>query len=319
MKHLVAKEHHSHLKKRALLELFGLAVLIWISIDQRELLTTTIQSIRESDVLFLLLLFSLHWLMLPLTPISYRLLSDRKIPLATTCLAQLAAAGPGRIIPGGLGHISIASVHLKRVGIKIQKAIVITVANNVIGLMVNSVIVLIAVLFHPTLLGTITGNVSPQNIILLAVAILTFFALLQWLSHIRKTRKTVSRVNREWKHLFSHLMHNPHNLVIVILIAGIITTGHMAMLLLAGEALSVHIAPSDAFIALGTGVLLGGAVPTPGGLGAVEAGTTSALIVLGYDPAQAVSIAILFRTATYWQPLIPGTISYLYLRERKLL
>ena len=319
MKHLISKEHHPHLKKRAMLEMVGFGILLWLSIDQRELIGEAITAIRGGDALFIFLLFSTYWLLLPLTSISYRMLSEKKILLATTSLAQLAASGPGRIIPGGLGHISIAAVHLNKTGCKLSRSVIIAVANNVIGLIINSLIIGVAILVHPTLLDTISNNISVESVIVIAVSILTVFTLVQWLAHIHGTRKTVERVNKEWKNLFAHLLSNPHRLLIVVIVAAVITTGHMAMLLLSGEALSIHIAPSDAFIALGVGVLFGGAVPTPGGLGAVEAGTITALIVLGYDSTEAVSVALLFRAATYWQPLIPGVLSYLYLREKKLL
>lgn len=290
-----------------------------LSIGQRELISTAFTAIRESDVLYLMILFLMYWILLPLTSISYRMLSEKPISIKRTALAQLAGAGPGRIIPGGLGHISIAAMHLSKTGCTLRRAIVITIANNVIGLAVNTIIVFSAVLLHPTLLETITDNISTQSLVLIAVAVLSIFTLGQWLSHLRGTRKTIRKVNKEWKRLVSHLIKNPHRLLMVAFIAAIISSGHMTMLLLSGEALSVHIVPSDAFIALGVGVLMGGAVPTPGGLGAVEAGTSTALIVLGYDSAEAISVALLFRTATYWMPLIPGMISYLYLRERKLL
>ena len=319
MKHLISKEHRPHLKKRAVLEFLGLLVLVAISYNQRALIATAMTDIRNSDALFLFMLFGVYWLLLPLTAISYRLLSYKKIRIITTMLSQLAAAGPGRIIPGGLGHISIGAIHLHKVGLKMQRAILIPVANNIIGLIVNAVMVVFAVIYHPTLLDTILQSFTTQVLIVTAILIIASVTLLQWLSHARSTRNTLHKINTQWKHLFNHLRRNPRRLFYVFLISATITLGHTLMLRLAGEALSVHISLYDALIALSVGVLLGSAVPTPGGLGAVEAGTTSALIILGYDPAEATSTALLFRTATYWQPLLPGVLSYLYLRERKLL
>jgi len=319
MKHLIAKEHHPHLKKRAVLEIVGFLALVGISIHQRELISTAFTDIRNGDILYLVLLLSLYWLMVPLTPISYRLLAYRKISIPTTILAQLAGAGPGRIIPGGLGHISIGAMHLHKCGLNMQRAVLVPITNNLIGLTVNLIIAVIAIAYHPTLLDTIKDNLSTQTVVILIILIVAGLTLFQWLSHARKTRKALRRVNKQWKHLVAHLKKHPGRLIYLVIIAVTITLGHSLILKLAGQALSIDIAFSDAIIALSAGVIIGGAVPTPGGLGAVEAGTTSALIVMGYDPAQATSAALLFRTATYWQPLLPGLLSYLYLRERKLL
>ncbi len=319
MKHLIAKEHHPHLKKRAFLELFGFVTLFLLSISQKELIVTALNDIRNSDLLYLLLLMAMYWFLLPLTTISYRLLAYRKVPLGTTILSQLAGAGPGRIIPGGLGHMSIGAVHLHKIGLNLQKVIVVTVANNIIGLITNLVIVIIAVFYHPDLVSKIIDGINIQSIIAFTAIVIAGISLFQWLSHIRKTRTTIKKLNRHWKNLFAMLLKKPQKIIGLFGIAILITLGHSSMLILSGEALGVHVNLVDAIIALSAGVLIGGAVPTPGGFGAVEAGTISALILLGYSNTEATSVALLFRTATYWQPLLPGIVAYLYLREKKLL
>jgi undecaprenyl-diphosphatase len=51
---------------------------------------------------------------------------------------------------------------------------------------------------------------------------------------------------------------------------------------------------------------VGSAVPTPGGVGGVEAALTAVLIGFGVDSATAAAIVLFFRTITYWLPTIPG-------------
>jgi uncharacterized protein (TIRG00374 family) len=319
MKHLVSKEHHPHLRRRAILEAVGLIALIGISIQQRSLIATALKDIRSSDVLFLGVLLSLYWLLLPLTSLSYRLLARRRISIRTSLLAQLAAAGPGRIIPGGLGHISIGAMHLHHIGISMQRAVAITITNNLIGLFTNMGIVIVAIVVHPNLLDTIVEQLSVATLTLIFLAILILTSLFLWLSHLQQTRGTVRRFMRQSKKVIGSLVREPSRGMQLIVIASVITLGHASMLVVAGNALNISISLSDAIIALSAGVFIGGAVPTPGGIGAVEAGTISGLVLLGYNPSDAASAALLFRVATYWQPLVPGIVSYLYLRERKLL
>lgn len=316
MKHLIAKEHHRHLKKRAAVELVGLIVLIAISISQRSVIDDSLHAIASSDALSLLLLIACYWLLLPLTAISYQMLTTRRIRLGSTALAQLAAAGPGRIIPGGLGHLSIAAAHLSREGVTLRKAVVISVANNLFGLATNGVIVVLAVLIKPKIWRTVTENISTVSVLLICIVLLAIAVIFIWLSHAHSTRNTIRKVHNEWIKLAIFISKRPQRLLAVILIAVIILFGHIAMLLLAGTAVSVTITITDALLALSVGVLLGGAIPTPGGIGAVEAGTSTSLVILGYSPEQAVSTALLFRAITYWMPLIPGTFAYIYLRRR---
>jgi glycosyltransferase 2 family protein len=54
------------------------------------------------------------------------------------------------------------------------------------------------------------------------------------------------------------------------------------------------------------GNTIGSAVPTPGGVGGVEAALTAALLSVNVDPATAAAIVLLFRLFTFWLPTIPG-------------
>ncbi len=51
---------------------------------------------------------------------------------------------------------------------------------------------------------------------------------------------------------------------------------------------------------------VGAAVPTPGGVGGIEAALTAALISAGVDPATAGAIVLVFRLFTFWFPTLPG-------------
>jgi len=57
-------------------------------------------------------------------------------------------------------------------------------------------------------------------------------------------------------------------------------------------------------------------VPTPGGLGAVEAALTAGLTATGLPGAVAVSSVLLFRLLTFWFPVPVGWVALSYL-ERK--
>ena len=66
-----------------------------------------------------------------------------------------------------------------------------------------------------------------------------------------------------------------------------------------------------------TGAALGSAVPTPGGLGAVEAALSAALTAAGLPGATAVSAVLLFRTLTFWLPVPAGWGAFNYLERHQ--
>ncbi|WP_254666340.1 lysylphosphatidylglycerol synthase transmembrane domain-containing protein [Humibacillus sp. DSM 29435] len=57
------------------------------------------------------------------------------------------------------------------------------------------------------------------------------------------------------------------------------------------------------------GAIIGSAVPTPGGLGGIEAALTYGLTTIGVDAATAFSSVLLYRLATYWLPIPFGWFS----------
>jgi glycosyltransferase 2 family protein len=66
-----------------------------------------------------------------------------------------------------------------------------------------------------------------------------------------------------------------------------------------------------------TGSALGSIIPTPGGLGAVEAALTAGLTAAGVPGAVAVSAVLLFRLLTFWLPVPAGYAALNYLERQQ--
>jgi uncharacterized membrane protein YbhN (UPF0104 family) len=66
-----------------------------------------------------------------------------------------------------------------------------------------------------------------------------------------------------------------------------------------------------------TGAALGSAVPTPGGLGAVEAALSAGLTAAGLPGTISVSAVLLFRTITFWLPVPVGWGAFNYLERHE--
>ena len=68
-----------------------------------------------------------------------------------------------------------------------------------------------------------------------------------------------------------------------------------------------------------TGSAIGSAVPTPGGIGAVEAALSAGLTAAGLHGTVAFSAVLLFRTVTFWLPVPLGWGALNYLQHRDVL
>jgi uncharacterized protein (TIRG00374 family) len=108
-------------------------------------------------------------------------------------------------------------------------------------------------------------------------------------------------------------------LAISLIANALITLLHVSMIIGAVWAVGGSIGPLSAHIALTAGVGIGAIIPTPGGVGGVETVLAASLAASGVPPEQAVAASILYRLATFWQPVLPGLIAYGYLRSRRKL
>jgi len=59
--------------------------------------------------------------------------------------------------------------------------------------------------------------------------------------------------------------------------------------------------------------------PTPGGLGAVESSLIIGLTSIGVYTSNAIAGVLVFRLLSFWLPIIPGYISYNYMRIKKII
>ncbi|HJY57893.1 MAG TPA: YbhN family protein, partial [Streptosporangiaceae bacterium] len=64
-----------------------------------------------------------------------------------------------------------------------------------------------------------------------------------------------------------------------------------------------------------TGSALGSIIPTPGGIGAVEAALTAGLVATGLHGTEAASAVLLFRLLTFWLPVPFGWAALNYLER----
>jgi undecaprenyl-diphosphatase len=85
---------------------------------------------------------------------------------------------------------------------------------------------------------------------------------------------------------------------------------------LAARSFGVWLELPQLFLVYTGGVLLGAAVPTPGGLAGVEAGLVGGFMAYGVGSTTAIAIALAFRLATYWLPILPGLTAFAIYRRR---
>jgi uncharacterized protein (TIRG00374 family) len=89
-----------------------------------------------------------------------------------------------------------------------------------------------------------------------------------------------------------------------------------ACLLCALRATGSHPRPSLVLLAYSAAGILALIPITPGGLGIVEASLSGLLILAGVPGGQALVATLAYRLASYWLPLLAGSLAYILFRRR---
>jgi uncharacterized membrane protein YbhN (UPF0104 family) len=143
----------------------------------------------------------------------------------------------------------------------------------------------------------------------LPIVVLLFFALLA-VPRARRliTDRVLPRIKTVVPQVLSVLQH-PRKLAQLLVGALVLDVCFVAALVCATRAFGVTQPVAAIAVVYFAGAIIGSAVPTPGGLGGIEAAMSAGLIAIGVDGGTAVSSVLLYRLATYWLPIPFGWYS----------
>jgi glycosyltransferase 2 family protein len=118
----------------------------------------------------------------------------------------------------------------------------------------------------------------------------------------------VPNLAKAWDELRA-LASDPTKLVLLFGGAGLAKLATIVAFVLSARSFGVDESFARMALLYMTANTVASAAPTPGGVGAIEAALVAVLTGIGVDPAEALSIVVLFRLLTYWLPVLPSWIA----------
>lgn len=243
----------------------------------------------------------------------YKILALRKLFFIPTLIVQLAAMGANRLLPAGSGALVTNVAYLRRSRHTLSEAGTIVSLNNTLGVVGH---VLLLIIMLPLIAPVIQMPRWSYRHILVGIII---GAVLIILGVFLRRYKNVQRARLDIVRTLEHYRRRPLRLGWALICSMSLTALNVACLWYCGQALDLHFSPAGALVALTAGVGAGTVIPTPGGLGAAEAGLYAALVIQHVSPAGALATALLFRLITFWLPAIIGMPAWLYVKQQKML
>jgi uncharacterized protein (TIRG00374 family) len=250
---------------------------------------------------------------LSLTGFVYQRLSFR-----LTILAQLAGSFVTLVTPAAVGGAALNIRYLQRSKIPAASAAASVGVSQVVAFVLHiSLLVTFIALTGTNERNPIRLPVAAYFVLAALVAIAAVVAALPAGRRLLRARvaPTISRVLPQLLQMAQH----PRKLAEGIGGALLLTAAYIGCLAVCVRALDGSIPITSVAVVYLTGSALGSLVPTPGGLGAVEAALSAGLTAAGMQGAAAVSAVLLYRLLTFWLPVPLGWLALKYLERRQAL
>ncbi len=274
----------------------------------------SLRVVRSIDVMLLIGMIVLFCITTACAALTYRLLAFRRAPYKAFYLVELAAAGINRLLPSGVGSMGLHGVFLHRRKHTVPEAVAVVSTNNALGLVTHLFLLASIVMLDASSFESFRLKLPGwlPVVVLSAVVIVAVFML------VPATQQRVAAfLGNFWKSIRRY-GNRPWHVVGAAASSLGITIINVLIFAIGAHAVGISASGIELFLVYTVGVLFGSVTPTPGGLGGVEAGLMAGLVAKGVPVTQALAAALTFRLATYWFPMIAGTVAFFAARSRKL-
>lgn len=241
--------------------------------------------------------------------------SPERLGVVRTTTVQVAASVIALVAPAGVGPAAFNLRFLTKRGLDTPMAVA-TVALLQVSQFVTTVLLLIVIALVTGSQGALAQLPSGAVVVILVVALAVvgvLFAiprLRRWA--IGKIRPTLQQV---WPRLI-WVLGQPARLALGIGGNLLMTVGYLAAFACTLAAFGHSLSLTTLAVVYLTGTAIGSAVPTPGGIGAVEGALTTGLRTAGIATAAALSTAVIFRVLTFWVRVPIGWVALRHLQKQ---
>ena len=230
-------------------------------------------------------------------------------------LAQLAGSFVTLVTPAAVGGAALNIRYLQR------RKIPAAVAAASVGLsqVMAFVLHLLLLVVFAAITGSQAHSLQPPTWVYFVIAalIIIVLAVVAIPAGRRLLRARLAPVLSQVVPRLLAVMQQPRKLAEGIGGALLLTGAYIFCLDACIRALGGSISLASTAVVYLTGAALGSAVPTPGGLGAVEAALSAGLTAAGLPGSISVSAVLLFRTLTFWLPVPVGWGAFNYLERHE--
>lgn len=238
------------------------------------------------------------------------------LSLRDTTFVQLAASVVSLVAPAGIGHAALNLRYLQKQKVAMPIAVA-TVSVVQVFQFLTTVIFLIV-------LALMTGDIGmleiPSSSILVAIGLIVLLIVAMFL--IRPVRNWILEkirpyIDQIWPRMV-WLGTHPRRILWGVISALILTIGYVGAFSASLFAFDYSLPIVTLAITYLVSNSVGSVVPSPGGIGPIEAALTGGLTLAGVPYSVAFSAAIVYRVLTFWAPVPLGWICLRFLQKKDI-
>ena len=227
-------------------------------------------------------------------------------------LTQVASGLTAVSMPAGVGPAFINFQHLRRRGLRNAEATAVTSATWAVQGLTTILLTILVGLFTGS--NTLSGAIPTNTLIIVIGTVTLAFCLAMIITPIRKLiTDRYLPLAAVYARRFIDILARPERLVLGFLGAVILNVATALGFWMALAAFGTWTNPVETTFVFLLANTLASAVPTPGGLGAVEAALTLSFSGVGVPAGIALSATLLYRVVFYWLRIPAGAAAMRWL------
>jgi undecaprenyl-diphosphatase len=294
-----------------------LAIATWVLIPQFADLQGIVDQVKDANWRWFPLVLLMSMVTYVGATFSLSGAIPNHLPAFPTFATQVGSSFCSKLAPAGLGGMALNIRYLQKQGVDEPVAVSGVGLNSAAGLVGHVTLILIFLLWAGK--DAFGGFSLPDpKWILVGIGVVVLLAALGMV--ITASRKLILGklvpILRRAVHGMADVFKRPGKLAVLLFGSLSVTLSYLLGVYFSTQAFGGGLPLATVGAVYLAGAAIATAAPTPGGLGAMEAALIAGLVAAGMHNATAVPAVFMFRLATFWLPILPGWISFMWL-ERK--
>lgn len=306
--------HLTLMTKKRILLLLAFLLLLYVIVPRFVGFSESFKAVANADIIYVGLAFVAVMTTYFTAAAVYYKLAIRRLAYRPTLLIQLASAFTNRLLPAGIGTLTLYVQYLRKAEHTTSQAVAVVGVNNMLGMLAH--IMLLAAVFICFADTLHTGWLSQADGGMIGIiSLIAGIIILAILLIFKQLRQRAYRLVSEVRQSVYAYQKQPRRLLGALGFSLLTTVCYIAAFYCCVAAVGAQLGIYQVFTVFTIGMIVGTATPTPGGLVGAEAGLTGGLVAYGVQPDTALAAVLLYRFLTYWLPLIPGFITFIRIRR----